>query len=180
VGRADLVGRGGGREHQALIRSHVVTVLRFVVVTILLATAAVAIARDFSPDVNREAAKVFGEVMSPFCPGKLIADCPSPAAMELREEIKERIAGGASAADIRQELYTTYGEKVRAAPTMEGFDVAAWLVPPVVVVVGAAALLVWIRRRRVDSGGVEAGPAKLDAKSKALIEAELAKDSPPD
>ena len=150
--------------------------LPFVAAAALVAVvAAPGAARDFPPEVDREAAKVFGEVMSPFCPGKLIADCPSPDAMQLREDIRERIAGGDSAATIRAELYETYGETLRAAPTGRGFDLAAWVVPPLVVALGAVALLVWIRRRRIEASPPGSCVTTLDAESKALIEAELSK-----
>ncbi len=130
-------------------------------------------ARDFSPEVEHDAGKVFGSVMSPFCPGKLIGDCPSPAAVELRETIRERIEAGESADAIRDELYDTYGEVLRAAPTFEGFDLLAWLVPPVLISLCALAILIWIRRRRTDLSTTAGSPPELDAASRARVEAAL-------
>ena len=34
------------------------------------------------------------ELMSPYCPGRTLADCPSPDAAALREEIRDRIEAG--------------------------------------------------------------------------------------
>jgi len=137
-------------------------------------------ASQYTPEVEREAARVSGSVMSPFCPGRLIADCPSPAAIELRERIRQRIATGESADAIKTELLETYGEYLRAAPTAKGFGLTAWLVPPIVVAIAALAVMLWMRRRtaKVSSEGAEVGPV-LDAAAKARIEAELKKgDSP--
>lgn len=133
-------------------------------------------AKDFTPEVEREAGKVFGNVMSPYCPGKLIADCPSAPAVELREKIRERIAAGESGDAIRDELYETFGEYLRAAPTGSGFDLVAWLVPPLIIAVGAVAILMWIRRRRpTPTGTVPAASEPLDPSAKARIAAELAR-----
>lgn len=140
-----------------------------------LSHPATGMAGDYSPEVEREASKVFGEVMSPFCPGKLIADCPSPSAMQLRESIRGRIAEGESAESIRSELYETYGEFLRAAPTTKGFDLTAWMVPPAVVLVGGIALLLWIRKRRRAPAAADSEAVPLDPEAKALIEAELEK-----
>jgi cytochrome c-type biogenesis protein CcmH len=138
------------------------------------ANVGVCNAGDFSPEVEHEAGKVFGSVMSPFCPGKLIGDCPSPAAVELRETIRERVQAGESADTIRAELYDTYGEALRAAPTGKGFDLLAWLVPPVLIALCALAILVWIRRRRTDPSTTAGSLPELDAKSRARVEAALA------
>jgi cytochrome c-type biogenesis protein CcmH len=133
-------------------------------------------AREFPPEVERQASEVFGSVMSPFCPGKLIGDCPSPAAMQLRETIRERIAAGESADSIKEELYGTYGEYLRAAPPARGFDLLAWLVPSLLVALGAAGIVARISRRRgamAISGN--RGPRALDPDAKARLDAELAK-----
>ena len=135
-------------------------------------------AKDFPPEVEREAGRVFGSVMSPYCPGRLIADCPSGAAVELRENIRERIAAGESADAIREELYETFGAYVRAAPPAEGFDLLAWVVPPILLGVSAVLILLWIRRRQPEAAPTDdaAGPV-LDQDAKARIARELGRIS---
>jgi cytochrome c-type biogenesis protein CcmH len=145
------------------------------VAALLAVWATPGVARDFPPEVDREAGKIFGSVMSPYCPGKLLGDCPSPAAMQLRETIRERVAAGEPADTIRDEFYEAYGEYIRAAPSAEGFDLLAWVLPFLVIALGAAAIFAWMRRRRA-SDDVVARPSDVavDAKTKALLEAELA------
>jgi cytochrome c-type biogenesis protein CcmH/NrfF len=149
-------------------------------IAVLLACGEIAGASNYTPEVEREAARVTGSVMSPFCPGRLIADCPSPAAIELREQIRKRIAAGETADAIQAELLETYGEFVRAAPTGKGFDLAAWLVPPVALALAAVVVMLWMRRRgaKVAPEAADTGPA-LDAAAKARIEAELQKGDRP-
>jgi cytochrome c-type biogenesis protein CcmH len=136
----------------------------------------IAAARDFSPEVENEASEVFHSLMSPYCPGKLIADCPSSKAGELREGIRERIAAGESGDDIREELLATYGEAVRAAPRARGFDLLAWLLPPLVVLLGAVFAVLWLRRRRGESGdgaAVASPPAAIDERTRERLDEEL-------
>lgn len=146
----------------------------------VFAFVGLAAASQYTPEVEREAARVTGSVMSPFCPGRLIADCPSPAAIELREQIRKRIAAGETAEGIQAELLETYGEFVRAAPTGKGFDLAAWLVPPLALAVAAVAVMLWMRRRgaKVAPESADAGTV-LNAADKARIEAELKKGDRP-
>lgn len=129
----------------------------------------------YSAEVQSEAAEVFGSVMSPYCPGKLIANCPSPAAGELREDIRRRIAEGESAEVIREELVSTYGEAVRAAPEATGFNMLAWLIPPLSLLVGAVGVFWWMRSRAGVVEEPEAQPERSDAGDRARLREELSR-----
>lgn len=154
-------------------RFNILLTLRLIIA--VFAFVGLAAASQYTPEVEREAARVSGSVMSPFCPGRLIADCPSPAAIELREQIRKRIAAGETADAIKAELLETYGEFVRAAPTAEGFDLAAWLVPPIALALAAVAVMLWMRRRTAKVAPAAEGAAhELDASDKARIESALA------
>ncbi|HET9063564.1 MAG TPA: cytochrome c-type biogenesis protein [Candidatus Binatia bacterium] len=155
-------------------RLNILLTLRLIIS--VLAFVGLAVASQYTPEVEREAARVTGSVMSPFCPGRLISDCPSPAAIELREQIRKRIAAGETAEAIKAELLETYGEFVRAAPTAEGFDLAAWLVPPIALALATVAVMLWMRRRGAKVAPVSADAGSvLNAADKARIEAELEK-----
>ena len=39
--------------------------------------------------LEREVAVVAGSVLSPYCPGRLLRDCPSSAARELKEKVRD-------------------------------------------------------------------------------------------
>jgi len=150
------------------------------VLAAVLVGGKIAGASNYTPEVEREAARVTGSVMSPFCPGRLIADCPSPAAIELREQIRKRIAAGESGDAIKAELLETYGEFVRAEPTGKGFDLAAWLVPPVALAVAAILVMLWMRRRSTKLSADAANAiVDLNPAEKARIEAELKKGDRP-
>ena len=86
------------------------------------------------------------ELMSPFCPGRTLADCPSPAAANIRMWILVQAAAGRTKADVEDELLQRYGDRIRSAPKAEGFGWAAYLVP-LGVFVGGGLLVVYVLRR---------------------------------
>ncbi|MGH2755577.1 MAG: cytochrome c-type biogenesis protein [Actinomycetota bacterium] len=113
------------------------------------------------------------KVMSPFCPGLTLHDCPSDAAAELREEIAGWARQGWSEERIIDELEAEFGPGIRAAPPTEGSGLVAWLLPAVALA-GAAGLGVLLARRWTRNRSADQGVASpVDADERARIEAEL-------
>lgn len=98
--------------------------------------------------IDPDAARLIDQVMSPFCPGLILTNCPTLAADSLRRSIRERFAAGATRAQVLAELYRTYGNVISAAPDQSGFGLVAWLAPGVSVLVGGILITLFIRRRR--------------------------------
>jgi cytochrome c-type biogenesis protein CcmH/NrfF len=67
-------------------------------------------------ELSRRAHRYSEGVMSPFCPGRTLNDCPSPNAAALREWIKGKMRLGLSDTDIMNELVATYGKSIIAVP----------------------------------------------------------------
>lgn len=112
--------------------------------------AAPAFAEDaWSPDV-------WHDVMSPYCPGRTLADCPSPQAQDLRAWIADQEAQGRSRVDVEEQLYRLYGDVILSAPRAEGWGLAAYLVPIGAFVLGGLMLVAFLRRQ---GGAVAAEPA---------------------
>jgi cytochrome c-type biogenesis protein CcmH/NrfF len=86
------------------------------------------------------------DLMSPFCPGRSLADCPSPDAASMRMWILVQAAAGRTRADVEDDLYARYGEMIRSAPKAEGIGAAAYWMPAAVFA-GGGALVVWFLRR---------------------------------
>jgi len=81
------------------------------------------------PSPKQQAADMAGQLMSPFCPGRLLADCTSPDAAVLRNDIGARIAAGETAAAVKADLVRQYGAEILGAPEATGVGWLAWLVP---------------------------------------------------
>ncbi|HKA14089.1 MAG TPA: cytochrome c-type biogenesis protein CcmH [Myxococcota bacterium] len=98
------------------------------------------------------------DLMSPFCPGRSLADCPSPDAASLRMWILVQAAAGRTRADVEEQLYARYGEVIRSAPKAEGFGTAAYLIP-IAVFAGGGALVAWFLRRATRRAAAHPSPA---------------------
>ena len=103
-----------------------------------------AVAED--PQLELKAHQVFDNVMSPFCPGKTLNDCPSSEAAKLKSKLKDELIRGVQPEAVINELVAQYGEELRAAPSNEGFGRLAWLGPLIFLGLGAVGLLIWLKR----------------------------------
>jgi cytochrome c-type biogenesis protein CcmH/NrfF len=118
------------------------------------------------------------ELMSPFCPGRTLADCPSPAAANIRMWILVQAAAGRTRDDVEDELLQRYGDHIRAAPKAEGFGWAAYLVP-LGVFVGGGVLVAYVLRRMTRGAPVPPpsppGARPGDAELERVVDEELAR-----
>ncbi len=87
------------------------------------------------------------DLMSPFCPGRTIADCSSPQAESLRMWLIVQEASGRSREDVEAELYERYGDVLRPAPRARGFGLTAYVFPVVVFLAGGVVVAVFLRRQ---------------------------------
>jgi cytochrome c-type biogenesis protein CcmH/NrfF len=123
-----------------------------------LALAAVPVTAQ-PRDPAAEAQAIFTSVMSPYCPGLLLADCPSAAAFELRADIRRRLDGGESRAAIEQDLYHRYGDVIRAVPPATGWGTVLRAAPAAALALSLGALTWWLSRRRAVDETASAGAA---------------------
>jgi cytochrome c-type biogenesis protein CcmH/NrfF len=129
-------------------------------------------------DAPAWAYELASELMSPFCPGRTLADCPSPAAASIRMWIVVQAAAGRTREDVEGELYERYGDAIRAAPRAEGLGLTAYVVPVAAFVAGG--LLVAFVLRRMTRGGSAAPPPAvaahaLDPELERRVDEELAR-----
>lgn len=121
-----------------------------------------------SPDpqsAEATAQVIFREVMSPFCPGLTLADCPSPNAFALRGEIEARLAKGEARETIVDELVRQYGAQILADPSGTPIGAVVWGVPIALSALAAVGLAWFLRRatrRRAEEPALAvAGPPGL-------------------
>lgn len=120
------------------------------VVGVLGLTPAGAFAQD-QPSVDKAAAQaeaqvLFREVMSPFCPGLTLADCPSPNAFDLRKDIQARLERGESRESIVDALVAQYGTQLLSDPSDTPIGRVVWGVPFLLAVLAAGLLAILVRR----------------------------------
>lgn len=98
-------------------------------------------------EIGRRAYALSRDLMSPYCPGRTLADCPSPDAAAVRQEIRKRMRAGESAARVRADLELRFGDAVRGVPR----SAIGWLIPALLVAGGG--VLVFVALRRMSRGG---------------------------
>jgi cytochrome c-type biogenesis protein CcmH/NrfF len=111
------------------------------------------------------ASRISNEVMSPFCDGVTLHDCPSAEADELRREIATWARAGMSEQAILDRLEREYGV-VRGTPD----SAIAWLLPSLAVLGGVVGVL--LLARRWANRGARA-PTHVSAEERRRIDAEL-------
>ncbi len=132
-------------------------------------------------EVTATTHEISSTFMSPFCPGKLLSDCPSSSASDLKHQIAQRLSAGESRESIEESLYTLYGDQMRAAPLVKGFGSVAWFTPFLFLVAGIGIFSLWLIGRRKENAQVESAkeassPSPIDPATRQKIESALHSD----
>ncbi len=145
--------------------------LRMVVMVLtaasLLGSPVVAVEPAAESEIARRAHELSESVMSPYCPGRTLADCPSPEAGRLRAEIRTLLARGEAEAEVRTQLEQRYGDLVQAIPRSP----FARLMPIVLLALGLAVLAL-VLVRMVPSGR-DPSPARVPRELERELESDL-------
>lgn len=120
--------------------------MRKLAAVLLLALALAAPAGAEDAEAPRWAYALAHELMSPFCPGRTLAECPSPQADELRLWILGQARAGATREEVEAELYRSFGDQLRQSPPAAGIGLVAYAVPGLFLVAGGVLLVVFLRR----------------------------------
>ena len=116
---------------------------------------------------------ISSEIMSPFCDGVTLHECPSAEATALRLRIEDWARRGWTRARIMERLERDYGASIQALPPRSGTGALAWGAPVVAIVAGAA--LAWARARRWSARGSPPKPsAPISEDERHRLDAELA------
>lgn len=88
------------------------------------------------------------ELMSPYCPGRALSECPSPQADELRLWILGQEEEGFTRSEVEEVLFQRFGDQLLQAPRVEGVGLIAYLVPALIILFGGVGLVVFLLRQR--------------------------------
>ncbi|MDG2308338.1 MAG: cytochrome c-type biogenesis protein CcmH [Candidatus Binatia bacterium] len=102
------------------------------------------------------------------------------SAIPLKKEIGEQIGEGRDLPEILSHFEEKYGEVVLSAPTMRGFNLAAWVMPFVVLGLGGltVGVVLWrwrgaTRSDRSETPPVTPAPSDAESKLRERLEREL-------
>ena len=115
--------------------------------------------------------EVWHDTMSPYCPGRTLAECPSPQADELRLWILDQASAGVTREEVEQAMFLEFGDQILTAPRAEGWGLAAYVIPLVGFVLGGGIviLVVW----RLMGPGPELANSTEETSAPAPIDPEI-------
>lgn len=101
---------------------------------------------EFRPTLEGE--KAIGSILSPFCPGLMLEQCPSGEAGALRDSIQGLAMEGWSSNDIVEWMLANHGDEYRAIPPRTGAALWAWVMPPLAILLGIGVVFAVLRHMR--------------------------------
>ncbi len=118
------------------------------------------------------AADLESELVCPTCQTTLDMSS-SEVATRMKAYIRQRLAAGATAEQIKSELVDQFGRGVLAEPPRRGFDLLAWALPLGIGILGLVVVggLAWAWRRAARSDP----EAPLDPELERRVDEELAR-----
>lgn len=151
--------------------------LKFVFPLLLAAMLNPAFAKEAAPvaaDPVAEArlVKLSSELRCLVCQNQTIADSNAELAVDLRNEIREKIQTGMSDAEIKDFMVARYGDFVLYRPPVKNTTLVLWIGPFLLLAVGGGILVFNLRRRRHAGADPE-----LSHDDQALAESLLHTDS---
>ena len=108
--------------------------------------------------------------------GLTVANCNHPTcsfSVPVREQIESMLGKGESGAQIIGLYRQKFGEKVLSAPTTEGFNLVAWVMPFLVVVLGGVVIVYMANRWRSLAGEGGTGTVPSPESDASQFDAEL-------
>ncbi len=127
------------------------------------------------PENVRKAQSIARNTMSPFCPGRTLADCPSQYAAEWRKEIQSMVDQGKTAQEIQAILEDRAGGDLSGSPNRG----VGWGLP---IGLGFTALIVlygalrYVRGRKEEEGARPLRRERLSDVENAELEERLRKE----
>jgi cytochrome c-type biogenesis protein CcmH len=116
--------------------------------------------------LDKRTAALAEELRCLVCQNQTLADSHAPLAIDLRNQIREQLAGGASEREVREFMVARYGDFVLYRPPLKASTVALWIGPFALLVAGLALLVRRLRRPRSPEPALS--PAERERAAKLL------------
>ena len=129
--------------------------------TLLLAATPLAHAGEAAPAVDdpvleKRVLKLSEELRCLVCQNQTIADSHAELAVDLKNQIREKLKAGMSETEVKQYMVQRYGDFVLYRPPVKTTTWFLWFGPFALLLIGVAALFLKLRKRaaRVAQGGL--------------------------
>src|SRR6202521_6113106 len=126
----------------------------------IAAGLSVAVLAAEDPILDKRVMQVATELRCLVCQNQTLADSNAPLAIDLRNQIREQLARGASERDVLDFMVARYGDFVLYRPPLKASTVLLWFGPFLLLGLGIVLVMKRIRTRR-------AGQAELTEPDRA-------------
>ena len=142
----------------------------------LISLVMLAAAAPSAPDpvLEQRVVDVASELRCLVCQNQTLADSNAPLAVDLREQIREKMRQGESERAVVDYMVARYGDFVLYRPPFKATTVLLWAGPVLLALAGLAALFLSLARRRRGSR------SELSDEDRARAQRLLAGDGDPE
>jgi cytochrome c-type biogenesis protein CcmH len=109
--------------------------------------------------VEAEARKLETELIAPCCWSQQVSVHQSPAADEIRKDVRLRLARGQTHQQILDDYVVQFGTRILAEPPAKGFTSLLYVLPPILLLAGAGLVVVLVRRFSSQAAAAATAPA---------------------
>ena len=134
--------------------------MRKLLFTLLLAASAVSAQVKeaplvaTNPELEKRVMALSEELRCLVCQNQTLADSHAELAMDLKQQVREKLASGMSDQDVVDYMVERYGDFVMYRPPVKGTTFLLWFGPFVLLVGGIWVLLRKLSRRQVNQADV--------------------------
>ena len=115
-------------------------------------------------DLDKRTAALADELRCLVCQNQTLAESNAPLAVDLRKEMREQLAKGASEREVREFMVARYGDFVLYKPPFKASTAVLWLGPFALLLAGIVLLVRRVRRPRAPEPALSAAEHERAAK----------------
>lgn len=114
--------------------------------TFVLALASTAVVAPLPPELEKEAKTLETKLVAPCCWSQQVSVHQSPAAEEVRQDVRRRLGRGETSQQIIDDYVVQFGERILIEPPARGYKMMLYVLPPIALFLSGAAVTMWVRR----------------------------------
>ncbi len=146
---------------------------KLIMVSLLVAVAMPGMASEAQPTATNVALEkrvmaLAEELRCLVCQNQTIADSNAPLAIDLKNQVREKLAAGMSERDIIDYMVARYGDFVLYRPPVKATTMLLWFGPPLLLMLGLWLFLRTVLRRR--AGAMAPLSAAEQTRAHALLD----------
>jgi cytochrome c-type biogenesis protein CcmH len=127
---------------------NIIAILFMLFVAAHAARAAEAAPAASDPDLEKRVNAISEELRCLVCQNQTLADSHADLAVDLKNQVREKLKQGMSEREIIDYMVARYGDFVLYRPPLKASTLFLWFGPPLILVAGLIALFMRVARRR--------------------------------